>query len=133
MEEENIGYKPDVSAKSSSEEVPSYLASEAKRGILGTLRHYETMLDRKLGVEAHGIDRKLPEDRDPTYAKWSNQAVMYLLWMSATLNLSCFATGFLGSELGLDLNQTIPITCLATFAGSCITVSQMRRRGRGAW
>lgn len=124
LEEEKIGVEPAVSAESASEEVPSYLAGAANRGILGTLRHYETLLDRKIGVEAHGISRKLPEERDPAYAKWSNQAVMFLLWMSATLNLSCFTTGFLGSELGLDLTQTIAITCLGTFAGSCITVSQ---------
>lgn len=46
---------------------------------------------------------------------------MFLLWMSATLNLSCFATGFLGWEFGLDLTQNIVIIVFATFLGSLVT------------
>ncbi|KAL2292046.1 hypothetical protein FJTKL_10717 [Diaporthe vaccinii] len=43
------------------------------------------------------------------------------MWMSATMNLSCFATGFLGWELGLDLSRIITITIFSTLLGSAVT------------
>jgi hypothetical protein len=122
MEEEKIGVEPEV-GDVSSQEVPSYMRDAARRGILAKIRHYEEAMDRKLGVESHGIARKRAEERDPSYAKWSNQAVMFLLWMSATMNLSCFATGFLGWEFGLDLSRNIAIIVFATLLGSMVTVS----------
>ncbi|KAK2069641.1 hypothetical protein P8C59_004198 [Phyllachora maydis] len=103
------------------DEVPEYLRTAAQRGFLGTLRHYENLLDKKLGVEAHGYMRRRPEERDPAYAKWHNQAVMFLLWLSSILNLSCFTTGFLGWELGLDLGRSITIIIFATLLGSMVT------------
>lgn len=51
--------------------------------------------------------------------------------MSATMNLSCFATGFLGWELGLDLSRTITITMFSTLLGSAVTVSQTYLTGGG--
>ena len=86
-------------------------------GILARLRHYEALLDDKLGVEKNGPARILPEDRKPP-----NQAVMALMWASATMNLSCFATGFLGWEFGLDLKQSILTVIFGTFLGSMATV-----------
>lgn len=53
------------------------------------------------------------------------------MWMSATMNLSCFATGFLGWELGLDLSRIITITIFSTLLGSAVTVSQIHHIGRG--
>jgi hypothetical protein len=104
-------------------ELPPNLQVVAHKGFLGTLRHYETLLDKKIGVEAHGPARILPENRDPAYGKWSNQIVMALMWASGTMNLSCFTTGFLGWELGLSLSQTIWITIVASFIGGSVTVS----------
>jgi hypothetical protein len=117
--------KPYITPESSSleAELPSNLQNIAHHGFFGTLRHYETILDRKFGVEAHGPARILPEERNPVYNKWSNQAVMALMWASGTMNLSCFATGFLGWELGLDLSQTIGITFCASLVGAAVTVS----------
>ena len=86
-------------------------------GILARLRHYEALLDDKLGVEKNGPARILPEDRNPP-----NQAVMALLWASGTMNLSCFATGFLGWEFGLDLKQNILTVIFGTLLGSMVTV-----------
>lgn len=86
-------------------------------GILARLRHYEAFLDDKLGVEKNGPARILPEDRKPP-----NQAVMALMWASATMNLSCFATGFLGWEFGLDLKQSILTVIFGTLLGSMVTV-----------
>lgn len=87
---------------------------------LDTLRHYESVFDKKIGVEARAVERKRSEDRDPNYTRWHNQAVMFLLWMSSTLNLACFATGFLGTTLGLDLRTSLTIIITATFLGSAV-------------
>ena len=89
-------------------------------GILARLRHYEALLDDKLGVEKNGPARILPEDRKPP-----NQAVMALMWASGTMNLSCFATGFLGWELGLDLKQSILTVIFGTLLGSMVTVRML--------
>lgn len=123
LEEEKIGIEPTpaVDVSSTEQEVPPYLRSASKHGFLGRLRSFEEAMDRRLGVESHGIARKRPEDKDPQFAVWHNQAVMFLLWMSATMNLSCFATGFLGWEFGLDLNRNIAIIVFATLLGSAVT------------
>lgn len=125
---EEKGQKPDVFVSDEDVEVdpelPPNLQGVAHRGILGTLRHYEDLLDKKIGVESHGPARILPDARDPAYSKWNNQIVMALMWASGTMNLSCFTTGFLGSELGLDLSQTIWITIVASFVGSAVTVRE---------
>lgn len=89
-EEKRIGHDVSgVAVDSSSDEIPGYLRSTAQKGFFGKLRYYEEALDRKLGVESHGIARKLPEERDPSYAKWSNQLVMFALWASGTMNRKC--------------------------------------------
>ncbi len=111
----------DVSSSSESE-IPPYLrTSNPVARFFARLRRYEAAMDRKIGVEAHGIARRRPEERDPTYARWSNQAVMYLLWMSTTMNISCFATGFLGWEFGLDLGRSVAVIVFATLLGSAVT------------
>ena len=89
-------------------------------GILARLRHYEALLDDKLGVEKNGPARILPEDRNPP-----NQAIMALMWASGTMNLSCFATGFLGWEFGLDLKQSILTVIFGTLLGSMVTVRRL--------
>ena len=121
---EEKGIKPYVSDADVSDEpeLPPNLQAVAHKGFLGTLRHYEELLDRKIGVEAHGPARILPEERDPAFGKWNKQIVMALMWASGTMNLSCFTTGFLGWELGLSLSQTIWITIVASFAGAAVTV-----------
>jgi len=120
---EEKGIKPYLSPTDEDPELPPSLQSVAHKGFLGTLRHYENLLDQKLGVEAHGPARILPEERDPEFGKWNKQIVMALMWASGTMNLSCFTTGFLGWELGLSLSQTIWITIVASFVGAAVTVS----------
>lgn len=117
--------EPKVATPASEDDYNTGATGAKQTGILARLRGLELALDRKLGVESHGIDRRRPEDRDPAYASWSNQAVMFLMWMSATTNLSCFTTGFLGWELGLDLSRNIVITIFGTLLGSAITVSRL--------
>ena len=83
--------------------------------LLSKLSHLEATLDRKLGVESQAIERKLPHDRQlPT---WQSQLNMALLWASGTMNISCFATGFLGWEFGLSLTQSVVICVFASLLG----------------
>lgn len=122
---EEIGEKSTVISSVPYDSIPSENASAEfdtvppppPSGILARLRYYEALLDDKLGVEKNGPARILPEDRNPP-----NQAVMALLWASGTMNLSCFATGFLGWEFGLDLKQNILTVIFGTLLGSMVTV-----------
>lgn len=88
-------------------------------GILSRLRDLEAMLDRKLGLETQAIQRVLPEHKTPQ--SWHSQAVMALLWASGTMNISCFATGFLGFEFGLSLTQSIVVSIFGTLLGAAVT------------
>lgn len=86
-------------------------------GFFARIRYYEDMLDRKLGIESHSLDRVHPENRFQP-----SPVVMAFMWASATMNLSCFSTGFLGMEFGLSLGETVPIIILASLVGSSVTV-----------
>lgn len=86
--------------------------------ILSHLRNLEATLDEKLGIESSAIDRKLPSDRTPQ--PWHAQLNMALIWASGTMNISCFATGFLGWEFGLSLKQSILITVFASLLGGAV-------------
>jgi hypothetical protein len=88
------------------------------RGFFARIRYYEELMDRKMGIESHSLDRVLPEARNPP-----NPLVMAFMWASATMNISCFSTGFLGYEFGLSLGDSIPIIIFATLLGACVTVS----------
>ncbi|OTA87982.1 hypothetical protein M434DRAFT_80728 [Hypoxylon sp. CO27-5] len=105
-----------IEVDSSSEEISAGPHRPPKIGFLEKLRNYEDALDRKLGVEAHSIQRQLPENRNPFYA-----GCMFAFWMGGCMNLSSFATGFLGWELGLDLRQSLLIIAFAPLAGAMIT------------
>jgi hypothetical protein len=86
-------------------------------GLLARLRRYEALLDRKFGIEAHGPARILPDRRDNPPPTW----VMAALWASGTMNLSCFATGFLGWEFGLSLRQSVLTIVFGTLLGAMVT------------
>jgi NCS1 nucleoside transporter family len=88
-------------------------------GVLSKLRNLETRLDRKLGLESEAINRKRPEDKKEV--PWTEELTMAFLWASGTMNTSCFATGFLGNELGLSLKQSIVITIFASILGGALT------------
>ncbi|KAI1380598.1 putative nucleoside transporter [Hypoxylon crocopeplum] len=116
-EEKNEKIAVGIESDTSSEEIPA----RSKTGFLGKLRSYEEALDRKLGIEAHSIQRKLPGDRNPFYARWSSQLALVGFWVGGCMNLGSFASGFLGWQLGLDLRQSILIIIFGTFAGATIT------------
>lgn len=88
-------------------------------GILSKLRRLEAAMDKKLGLESQAIDRKLPEDR--TAYSWHSQLNMALIWASGTMNISCFATGFLGYYFGLSLKQSILIIIFSSLLGGSVT------------
>ncbi|TVY68988.1 Purine-cytosine permease fcyB [Lachnellula suecica] len=92
---------------------------KTETGIFAKLRAFEAMMDRKLGVESEAIDRKLPEDRK--HVPWHSQLNMALLWASGTMNISCFATGFIGWEYGLSLKQSILIVVFGSLLGGALS------------
>lgn len=92
--------------------------SSQNGGLLSYLRQVEAKLDAKFGIETEAINRKLPEERH--HVKWHEELSMALLWASATMNTSCFATGFLGWELGLSLKQAIIISIFASILGGVL-------------
>ncbi|KAB8224084.1 permease for cytosine/purines, uracil, thiamine, allantoin-domain-containing protein [Aspergillus novoparasiticus] len=101
----------ELSAAPFEEETPT-----KPRGLFARIRYYEEYLDRKLGIESHSLDRVLPEGRNPP-----NSLAMAFMWASATMNISCFSTGFLGKQFGLSLGQTIPIIICSTLMGAAVT------------
>ena len=109
------------SANSEGSRVIEYNSTPVKQdnGILSKLRNLEAAMDRKLGMESQAIDRKRPEDR--SRVSWHDQLVMALLWASGTMNVSCFATGFLGHEFGLSLKQSILIVIFASILGGAVS------------
>lgn len=122
--EKDPGYISSSSEPAGSDNYEAYAAENPVNDVYATwygrlfspLRRAEKVLDRKLGVEAQGPARVLPNEREkPQY--WN----MISLWASGTMNLSAFATGFIGSELGLDLKRTIVITIFATLLGGMVT------------
>lgn len=86
--------------------------------LLGRLVALEEALDRKLGIESQAINRVRAEEK--ASQPWHQQAVMALLWAGGTMNISCFSTGFLGWEFGLDLTQSIVITIFGTVLGAAV-------------
>lgn len=88
-------------------------------GVLAKLSALEQRMDKKFGMESEAIVRKRPEDKRPVH--WREELSMALLWASGTMNISCFATGFLGWEFGLSLKQSIVITIFASILGGAVT------------
>ncbi|KAJ8604736.1 hypothetical protein MRB53_041685 [Persea americana] len=96
-----------------------YVPYRAISNFFAPLRRAEAALDSKFGVESHAIERKLPEDRQAW--NWHAALMMYGVWASGTMNLSCMATGFLGWEFGLSLKQTILISIFGSLLGGAVT------------
>ncbi|KAI2779655.1 putative nucleoside transporter [Daldinia loculata] len=117
-EEKNVPQVVGIEVDTSSQETPIRVQ---KTGFLAKLRSYEEALDRKLGVESHSIERKLPGNRNPFYARWSGQLAIVSFWVGGCMNLGTFATGFIGWELGLDLRQSILVIIFGSVAGGMIT------------
>ncbi|KAK1821329.1 hypothetical protein LTR12_004215 [Friedmanniomyces endolithicus] len=120
MEQKHAAATVDIDSRGASGE-QEYQGTLIKQdnGILSKLRNIEAVMDRRLGVESEAITRKRPDEREPL--TWRSQLTMCLLWASGTMNLSCFATGFLGYEFGLDLTQSILICLFASILGGAVS------------
>ncbi len=106
-------------AEGSDELLYNNITVKQDNGFLSKLRYFEAELDKKLGIESQAIDRKLPEERKPV--SWHSQLTMFFLWASGTMNLSCFATGFLGYDFGVNLSTTVPLIFFGSVLGASIT------------
>ncbi|KAL1875373.1 hypothetical protein Daus18300_003112 [Diaporthe australafricana] len=112
VEPKVVAGSSDISSASAEDEIPPYLRNASKKGVLAKMRGWEEALDRKIGVETHGISRRRPEDRDPSYASWSNQAVMFLGWCATMgpgtglrqVSISRYSMGWWPSKLIAALN-----------------------------
>ncbi|KAK4891519.1 hypothetical protein LTR27_009849 [Elasticomyces elasticus] len=120
IDEKHAAATVDVNSHAASSE-QEYQGTVVKQnnGFFSKLRNFEAAMDRKLGVESEAIDRKLPNERQPL--TWRSSLTMCMLWASGTMNLSCFATGFLGWEFGLSLKQSILICLFASLLGGAVS------------
>jgi NCS1 nucleoside transporter family len=119
LEATRVDINPRRSSSEGDSSAQAWQDAPMERGILARLRAFEALMDRKLGIESEAIVRKLPEDRRPV--SWSKKLNMFCLWASGTMNLSCFATGFLGWKFGLTLTQSILIIVFASLLGGAVS------------
>ncbi|RAH76350.1 hypothetical protein BO86DRAFT_372975 [Aspergillus japonicus CBS 114.51] len=112
---------PDFVSPAASFKDPSVSSEGAlrnSRNVLETLRYYEAVLDRRLGVESSGPERVLPENRQPPKLWY-----IFVIWASSgTFGLGNFSIGTLGWSYGLSLGQTIPIMMFGILLG-CMTAA----------
>ncbi|KAL6816209.1 permease for cytosine/purines, uracil, thiamine, allantoin domain-containing protein [Trichoderma camerunense] len=94
-------------------------SSDLEPGFLASLRRFEARMDKTLGIESHAIDRKTADQKRPV--KWYEELTMAFIWASGTLNISCFSTGFLSWEFGLNLKQSLLIIIFACFTGGAVS------------
>ncbi|KAG6013644.1 hypothetical protein E4U43_007181 [Claviceps pusilla] len=106
---------------SNQKSIGEHVPTTKSLGILGRLRDIETRLDAKLGIEANAVVRKRPEDKK--HVPWTEELTMALLWASGSMNITCFAVGFLSGELGLSLRQVILVVFFASTLGAAVTGS----------
>lgn len=81
-----------VSSVPSADEATSDTAAELP--IPSTLKSWNNRIESFAGIEARGIDRVPPEDRQP--ASHAADLQVALLWFSANLSLNNLATGLFG-------------------------------------
>jgi hypothetical protein len=86
------GAEPGIGAPSDPEYLPAW-----RRRVLA--------LERKVGIEAQGATRVLPEARDYSAKPWQTAEV----WLSANTVLPTFGVGILGPAIfGLGLGEYMP-------------------------
>ncbi|KAG5981206.1 hypothetical protein E4U55_003190 [Claviceps digitariae] len=114
--------QPRLSDTSSHEKpIAEHAPTTKSLSILARLRDIEARLDTKLGIEADAVIRKRPEDKK--HVSWSEELTMAFLWASGSMNMTCFAIGFLGGQFGLSLRQAILTVIYGSTLGAAITAS----------
>ncbi|KAE8149066.1 permease for cytosine/purines, uracil, thiamine, allantoin-domain-containing protein [Aspergillus avenaceus] len=81
--------------------------------ILRSLRNLETWIDRKLGVEAMGIERVPDDKRQPPQI-----LNMMFFWFSMLISPMLIPIGMLGPIFGLSVHTSVILTIFATLIGS---------------
>lgn len=106
-----------ASTNSASTEIGDTVQVTPTWSWLRKLQNYSLLLDKKLHIESRGIERALPEDRNPNL----NYLDMMLLWFSCSAVISTVATGLLAgpSWLGLSVRNGF----LAVFFGTTLGAS----------
>ena len=109
-------FNQSTSPTSSTSAAPMPDDMERVSGFTARLRVYESMLDRKFGVEMV-IPTRISDEKRVAPRSWAILA----MWASGTMNLACFATGLLGWGIGLDLQNSIIIVVCGSLLGSLVT------------
>lgn len=119
MDPSQLGEAEKIDARDLEDGMDATGSFKDELSIFSSLNRLERFLDRKIGLEAEAIERKLPEQRHK--ASWSEQLNIIFLWMSSNITLSPFTTGFLGWEFGLSLKESLLCCIFGTLIGSCAT------------
>jgi hypothetical protein len=87
---------------------------------LSTFGKINNRIENLAGLEARGIQRVLPEERQPASSAADLQVA--LLWFSANLSLNNLATGLFGPMVfGLGFLDSALLAVFGTILGACST------------
>jgi hypothetical protein len=87
---------------------------------LSTFQRINNRIENLAGLEARGIQRVLPEERQPASSAADLQVA--LLWFSANLSLNNLATGLFGPMVfGLGFLDSALLAVFGTILGACST------------
>ncbi|KAF7596025.1 hypothetical protein BBP40_003805 [Aspergillus hancockii] len=84
-------------------------------GFLRSLRKFETWIDRKLGVEAMGIERVPEGKRQPPQI-----LNMMFFWFSVLISPTMIPIGMLGPTFGLSVHTSIILTIFSALIGTVV-------------
>lgn len=106
-----------VSSAPSAEENMSRLESDAPASLLKSLNN---RIEGLAGLEARGIERVPPDERQP--ASHAADLQVAVLWFSANLSLNNLATGLFGPMVfGLGFLDSALLAVFGTILGACST------------
>lgn len=106
-----------VSSAPSAEENMSRLESDAPASFLRSLND---RIEGLAGLEARGIERVPPDERQP--ASHAADLQVAVLWFSANLSLNNLATGLFGPMVfGLGFLDSALLAVFGTILGACST------------
>lgn len=108
-------------ATSSSPTVEDYeISNESTTPPSSMFQKINNRIENLAGLEARGIQRVLPEERQPASSAADLQVA--LLWFSANLSLNNLATGLFGPMVfGLGFLDSALLAVFGTILGACST------------
>jgi len=109
-----------VSSSPTPHDDASSNASSPSSSPLSTFAKINNRIENLAGLEARGIQRVLPEERQPASSAADLQVA--LLWFSANLSLNNLATGLFGPMVfGLGFLDSALLAVFGTILGACST------------